>query len=637
MTRYWSALALAIATLAGAQVDPPSPATLAKQKADAAALNWADRADIDRATRGFVGTRKDPLIKAADGRTVFDLDAFAFTRAKQTPGSVHPSLWRQAGLMARHGLFRVTDRIWQVRGFDLANITFVKGGTGWIVIDALTSTETAKAAYDLVTEKLGKRPIAAIVLTHSHADHYGGTGGLLPFAVKDVPVIAPRGFLESAISENVIAGPAMQRRATYHLGMALPRSATGLVNSGIGPAVAQGTPSLVPPTREIARTGEEVTIDGVRMLFQFTPGTEAPAEMNVGFPDWRVVDMAENANATQHNILTPRGAQIRDARRWARGLSEAIDLYAGSNVLIASHGWPRFGQAEVADYLGKHRDAYAYLHDQTVRMMNKGMTGDEIAATLKLPPVLARQWYNRPYYGSTSFNARAVYQYYLGFFDGNPAHLAPLPAEEGGRKYVAAMGGAAKVLALAQAAYDAGDYAWAAELLNRGVFADAGDAAAKTLLARCYEQLAWQSETSLWRNFYLSGAAELRRGVTPSPRAPARLGALPTAAVFDVLATRLDPAKAGTARIAFVFPERNERVLVSVANGVLTHRIGATGTADATLTVPRAAFLDSLGGGAPLADQVASGAARIEGDGALLARFAGWFDAPDPNFAIVTP
>ena len=425
-----SLAAILLATAAAAQIDPPSAATIARQRAVQASLPFADRRDFALADRGFVATRRDPLIKTPDGRVAWDLNAYAFAKGT-APDSVNPSLWRQSTLLAKHGLFKVTDRVWQVRGFDLANITFVKGDTGWIVIDTLTCEETARAAYDLVTEQLGKRPIAAIVLTHSHGDHFGGTSALLRDAVPGVPILAPRGFLEAAISENVIAGPAMIRRASYHLGGPLPRGATGSVSSGIGPGIAVGTQTLVPPTREIDRTGEELTIDGVRMIFQLTPGTEAPAEMNVGLPDLKVIDLAENANATQHNILTTRGAQIRNAKRWAEGLTEAIDLFPDAEVVIASHAWPRWGRAEVGEYLAKHRDLYAYLHDQTVRLMNKGMTGDEIAATLALPPGLAKEWYDRPYYGSLSFNTRAVYQYYMGFFDGNPA---PRPAAARGRR-----------------------------------------------------------------------------------------------------------------------------------------------------------------------------------------------------------
>jgi len=626
---------------ARAQVDPPSAATLEKNKALAAALPFADRRDFDFAERGFLGTRADPLIKAADGRVVWNLDAFAFTQA-DAPATVNPSLWRQAQLHARHGLFKVTDKVYQVRGFDLANITFVEGDTGWIVVDALTSEETARAAYELVTEKLGKRPITGLVITHSHGDHFGGARGLMPFAAPNMPVLAPKGFLEAAISENVIAGPAMGRRARYQLGMDLAPGPEGIVNSGIGMALSSGTQGLVRPTQELAKTGTEMTVDGVRMIFQITPGTEAPAEMNLAFPDLKVVDMAENANATQHNILTPRGAQIRNAKVWAEGLTEAAEMFKGYDIMIASHAWPRFGADEVADFLAKHRDAYAFLHDQTVRLMNKGFTGDEIAARLELPKALQQAWYDRPYYGALPFNARAVYQYYLGWYDANPVHLAPLPPEDGGKRYVEALGGAAKVRALAQAAYDKGDYAWAAELLNKAVFADAGDKAARDLLARCYDQLAWQAESSLWRNMYRTAATELRDGVrkTAAATGGSMIAALPTRDLFDLMATRLDPAKAGDRKLslAFVFKDRGDQVTVTIENGVLVHRQHAPdGPVDATLEVNFLDFAASLNGGPSLAPKILKGEAKVTGDMGALGRFASWFDGPDPNFAIVTP
>ena len=621
-------------------VDPPSATTKAVNEATRASAPFQDRRDYDFAARGFVAARKDPLIRAADGHVMWDINTYSFVDGP-APDTVNPSLWRHAQVLSRAGLFRVSDRIWQVRGFDLANVTFVKGDKGWIVIDPLTTDETARAAYDLVTEHLGKRPVSAIIYTHSHIDHFGGAGGILPLAVPDVPILAPEGFTEAAVGENVIAGPAMARRAIYQFGLTQPKGPTGSMGSGIGMAVAAGTQGLVPPNREIAKTGTEIVLDGVKLRFQVTPGTEAPAEMNIGFPDWKVADLAENANVTQHNILTPRGAVVRNAKAWAQGLTEAIDFFAGAEVMITSHGWPRFGAAEITDFLGKHRDAYAFLHDQTVRLMNQGLTGDEIAAKLTLPKALRQEWYDRPYYGSFSFNSRAVYQFYMGWYDGNPVHLAPLPPEEGGRRYVEALGGAARVRQLAQAAYDKGDYAWAAELLNRAVFADAGDTAARDLLARCYQQLAWQSENSLWRNMYLTGASELRGAQPPiaSAISPGIAASLTPDQLFDVLSVRFAAEKAGDAklRLAFVFPDRNAQVTVTVANGVLVHRPGVAGTPDATLTIKYADLVAALLRGQPLAPKIASGEAKIEGQPAAFAQLVSWIDKPAPPFAIVTP
>ncbi len=636
------ALVVGLSAPAYAQVDPPSASTQANQQAAAAHAPFADQRDFDFASRGYLGTRHDPLIRAADGHVVWDLKAFDFATG-DAPATVNPSLWRQTQLLARAGLFKVTDRIYQVRGFDIANITFVRGTKGWIVIDTLTTVETAKAAYDLVSETLGKQPITAIIYTHSHADHFGGAAALTPFAVANAPILAPKGFLQAAVGENIIAGPAMTRRAVYQFGTPLEKGPTGTVGSGIGLGIPLGSSSLIPPTREIDTTGTEMVLDGVRLRFQLTPGTEAPAEMNIAFPDWKVIDMAENANVSQHNILTPRGAVIRNAKAWADGLTEATELFAGYQILITSHGWPRFGAGDIADYLAKHRDAYAFLHDQTVRLMNRGLTGDEIAARLRLPKALEQEWYDRPYYGSLSFNARAVYQYYMGWYDANPAHLAPLPPEEGGRRYVEALGGADRVRTLAQSAYDKGDYAWAAELLNRAVFADPNDKAARDLLARSYDQLAWQSENSVWRNIYRTGATELRQGVAPASSRSGGAGlaaALPPSDLFDVLAVRLDADKVGDAklRLAFDFPDRKTQMTVTIANGVLIHRAGPpTGPVDATLTVTYADLLAALLGGVPLAPKVASGQARITGDPGAFPRLVSWLDRPDPSFAIVTP
>jgi alkyl sulfatase BDS1-like metallo-beta-lactamase superfamily hydrolase len=644
--RATTLFACALCAAAGsASSEPPSAYTVAAQAKVLATSPFGDQRDFDFAARGFVATRADPIIRAADGRPVWDLSAFDFLKG-DAPATVNPSLWRQGRLLAMNGLFKVSDRIWQVRGFDLANITFVRGDTGWIVIDTLGSTETAKAALDLANAKLGARPVVAIIYTHPHVDHFGGAGGLVSLDdVKSgkVKVIAPKGFTASAVGENVIAGPAMQRRAVYQFGVFLPKSPLGQVNSGIGPGLATGTTSLIPPNVEIDHTGQTMTVDGVRMVFQFTPGTEAPVEMNIDFPDWRIVDMAENANATQHNILTPRGAVVRDAKVWADHLTEAIALFGDSDILITSHGWPRFGKAQIDDYLARHRDAYAFLHDQTVRMMNEGLNGDEIAARLKLPATLEQQWYDRPYYGSLSFNSRAVYQFYMGWYDANPVHLNPTPPVETGRRYVAAMGGPGHVVAMARASYDAGDYAWAAELLNREVMADSADAEAKTLLARCYDQLGWQSENSLWRNMYLTGAAELRDGVAPPARPSASQAAilanLPTPALFDLLSVRLNADKvgAGAVKLEFVFPDRHETTYVTVANGVLIHQpIAAPGPVDATFTVDRADFLAALFGGGSLAAEVAAGQATIAGNPGALLKLTSWMDKPAPNFPIVT-
>ena len=625
-------------------VDAPSAATIKAQADLKKTLPFEDHQDFDFASRGYLGTLADPVIRRADGAIAWDLTAYDFLKG-DAPDTVNPSLWRQAQLLSNTGLFQVSETIWQVRGFDVSNITFIKGQTGWIVIDPLTTAEVAKAAYALVTEKLGARPVVAVIYTHSHTDHFGGVKGIVSQADVDagkVQVIAPNGFLEEAVSENVIAGVAMSRRANYQFGTSLTPGVEGQMTSGIGKGISRGTITLIAPTVSVTHTGEVLTVDGVKMEFQVTPGTEAPAEMNIFFPDLRILCMAENANATMHNVLTPRGALVRDARAWAGYLSESLRLYGPrTDTMFTSHGWPRFGGQVVRDFLADHRDAYKYLHDQTVRLMNQGYVGDEIANRIALPPVLAREWFNRGYYGTMSFNSRAVYQRYMGWYDANPVHLAVLPPAEQARRYVEAMGGAGKVMALAQTAYDQGDYRWSATLLNNVVQAQPDDTAARAALARTYDQMGYQAESSLWRNIYLTGAAELRGGVTASPSAGSSdmIANLPTPMIFDLLAVRLDPAKAGDSelRILFVFPDRNERYLVQVRHAVLTAEPVAEGVkVDATLTLPRALLLQSLFTGAPLAPKIMSGEAKIDGNPLALQKLVGWFDKPAGAFPIVT-
>ena len=645
MRRLLTTLMVSLVLAAPAQAaEAPSAATIKAQAQLKKTLPFEDKQDFDFATRGYLGTLSDPVIRRADGAVAWDLTAYDFVQG-DAPDTVNPSLWRQAQLLSKSGLFQVSETIWQVRGFDVSNITFIKGQTGWIVIDPLTTAEVAKAAYALVTEKLGARPIVAVIYTHSHTDHFGGVKGVISQADVDagkVQVIAPHGFLEEAVSENVIAGVAMSRRANYQFGTGLVPGVDGQMTSGIGKGISRGSITLIAPTVSIHKTGETLVVDGVKIEFQVTPGTEAPAEMNIYFPDLKVLCMAENANPTMHNVLTPRGALVRDAKAWAGYLSEALGLYGDrTEVMFTSHGWPRFGGQVVRDFLADHRDAYKFLHDQTVRLMNQGYVGAEIANRIALPPVLAREWFNRGYYGTMSFNSRAVYQRYMGWYDANPVNLAVLPPADQAGRYVEAMGGAAKVIALAQAAYDKGDYRWAATLLNNVVLSQPGSADAKAALARTYDQMGYQAESSLWRNMYLTGAAELRGGVRPSLSAgsPDMIANLPSPMIFELLAVRLDPAKVGDAqlRILFVFPDRKERYLVQVRNQVLTAEPAAEGArADATLTLPRALLLQSLFTGASLAPKVMSGEAKIDGSPLALQKLVGWFDRPAGDFPIVT-
>jgi alkyl sulfatase BDS1-like metallo-beta-lactamase superfamily hydrolase len=632
-----------------ARADPPSASTVAAQAAALASLPFADQEDFDFASRGFVATRTDPKIKRADGGVAWDLQAYDFVRGAP-PATVNPGLWRQAQLLSKHGLFKVADRIWQVRGFDIANATFIQGDHGWIVIDTLTTAETGKAALDLVNQTLGARPVVAIIYTHSHSDHFGGARGMVGQAEVDagkVKVIAPQGFLEEAVSENVLAGTAMGRRATYQFGYLLAPGPEGQISSGIGQAIAKGSMTLLPPNLTIDHTGETLTVDGVKLEFQLTPGTEAPAEMNIYLPGFHALCMAENANVSLHNVLTPRGALVRDSKAWAEDLTQSIRLFgARTDVMFTSHGWPRFGRAAVNRFLEDHRDAYEYLHDQSVRMMNEGLTGAEIGDRIALPPTLARDWFNQGFYGSMSFNARAVYQRYMGWYDANPVHLAPLePADESAR-YVAAMGGAERVMELAKAAVDKGDLRWGATLLDRVVMADKADAKAREALAGVYTQLGYQSENALFRNMYLSGAEELREGVKTGGGPGVAIDLLrntPSKMMFDLVGVRLNPEKVKDARldVLLVFPERGERFHLRVRNDVLISEALTVGDPapsglDATFTLPRSALLPVLFAGAPLKPAIESGAVKVDGDATALDRLAGWLDTFRPNFPIVT-
>ncbi|MDZ4775677.1 MAG: alkyl sulfatase dimerization domain-containing protein [Alphaproteobacteria bacterium] len=619
-------------------------ATRDANRALAATLPFEDREDEAFATRGFIATWPDAQIKTADGRVAWDFNAYA-NIAGAAPDTVNPSLWRHAQLLTKHGLFKVSERIYQVRGFDVSNMTVIVGDTGLILIDPLTTAEPAKAALALVRRTLGDKPVRAVIYTHSHADHFGGVRGVVEQADVDagrVQIIAPDGFVEHAVGENIIAGNAMSRRATFQFGTGLGGGPTASMTSGIGPAVSQGTVTMIAPTRTIKTTGETMTIDGVVVEFQMTPNTEAPSEMNLYLPQWRALCLAENANVTMHNVLTPRGALVRDTKAWADYLTESLRRYgARSDVMFTSHGWPRWETARITDFIGAHRDAYKYLHDQSVRLMNQGLNGAEIAERLDLPPSLARRWFNRGYYGTMSHNSKAVYQRYMGWYDGNPAHLEPLPHEDASKRYVAAMGGARRVIADARKSMDKGEYRWAAELLDRVVFADPANTEAKNLLAEAHTQLGYQAESAIWRNMYLTAARELRNGVNSRPTNVGSIDFIrntPTSMVLDLLAVRLDPARAGEGKlsIALVFPDRSEHHLVTVANGVLVHEQGVSDAAQATVTMPRALFLQALLAPTP-GGLAGNPAVRLEGDVAAMQRFMGLFDAPDPNFAIVTP
>jgi linear primary-alkylsulfatase len=623
----------------------PEPNIASSNDAPRLHLRFDDTEDFDDARRGRIRGLSDGVIGRTDGRVVWDADAYEFLDG-DCPPSVNPSLWRQSQLNSIHGLFEVTERIYQVRGLDLSNMTIVEGDEGILVIDPLISCETAAAALTLYREHRGDRTVTGVLYTHSHVDHFGGARGVVSdedVRSGRVPVIAPEGFLEHAVSENVYAGTAMARRATYMYGALLPKGPAGQVGAGLGQTTSLGTVTLLAPTVDIVRTGQEEVVDGIRMSFQMTPGTEAPAEMNFLFPDHRALCMAENATHNLHNVLTLRGALVRDPHVWASYLDEAIELFADrADVLFAQHHWPRWGRDRMIDFLSKQRDLYGFIHDQTLRLLNKGYVAGEIAEMLELPPSLGNEWHCRGYYGSLNHNVKAVYQRYLGWFDGNPAHLWPHTPVAAGERYVELAGGPEILLEKARESFAAGDYRWVAEVVNHLIFADPENAEAKELQARALEQLGYGSENGTWRNFYLMGAQELRNGVsgTATSTPPDFIANTPTTQLLDAIAIQIDgPRAADTAlSMIWVLSDVEEAYRLTLTNGVLIYRSQRDGlTADATLTVERSALNELLLGMASLEELISTDRLKIDGDQSALGRLLGLLDPPDPNFAIITP
>lgn len=528
----------------------PKPATAHTQRANAARNLGMDDADFDRARRGRIAQHSTGVLEGPLG-VAWDTSRHDYVLDAEQPDTVNPSLWRQAQLNAEHGLFAVADKVWQVRGYDISNITFIEGATGWIIIDPLTVEPAARAALQLANEHLGERPVVAVIYTHSHTDHFGGILGVTSQQEVDegkCRIIAPEGFLHEAISENVIAGFAMGRRAAYQFGPLLPPGPTGHVDCGLGKGLAIAAPSLIAPTEDITFTGEELNIDGVRVVFQLTPEAEAPAEMNFFFPDFGWLCMAENCTHTMHNLVPIRGALVRDSLAWSKYIDEAISLFAAdTEVFFASHHWPRWGNTDITDYLRRQRDMYRWIHDQTMRLANHGYTALEIAEELELPAEFSSQGHTTGYYGHLIHNVKAVYQRYLSWYDGNPSNLWKLPPTEVGQRYVALAGGADAMVASAQASFDEGDYRWVVELLNHLVFAQPEHEAGRALQADALEQLGYQSESATFRNAFLTGAQELRNGAPPRREAMRRgfLDAMTVGQLLDTLAVRLPSDSVG--------------------------------------------------------------------------------------------
>ena len=621
---------------------PATPAIASANDAHRDSLPFDDDRDFTDADRGFLGALDPCVITAADGRVVWDNDAYNFLSGA-SPSSVHPSLWRQSQLCAKQGLYEVVEGIYQVRGLDLSNITFVEADTGIIVIDPLVCTETAAAALGLYRAHRGDRPVRAVIYTHSHVDHFGGVFGVTSQTDVDagrVAVIAPEGFISHAVQENVYAGTAMARRAAYMYGTTLDRGPQGQVGCGLGQYPSIGEVGVIVPTVDITTTGEVHTVDGVDIEFQMAPGTEAPAEMHFYFPKYRALCMAENATHNLHNLLTLRGALVRDPRAWAGYLTEAIDTFADrTDVVFASHHWPTWGRDRIVEYLSLQRDLYAYLHDQTLRQLNQGYTGIEIAETFAMPPALEKAWHTHGYYGSVSHNVKAVYQRYMGWFDGNPARLWQHPPEAAGLRYVAAMGGIDRVVEIARDAFDSGDYRWSATLLDHAIFTDEDHAGARTLYADTLEQLGYGAECATWRNFFLAGATELRTGNFGTPvggNSAKVLEQLTPEQMFDVLALSVNGPRAWDVDLALdiAFADTGAAYRLTLRNGVLVYRRRDPEPSTATATVTFATKLRLL---AVAAGDLASPGLTAEGDAGALQTLLGVLDRPDPAFDIVTP
>ncbi|HEU5126514.1 MAG TPA: alkyl sulfatase dimerization domain-containing protein [Glycomyces sp.] len=600
-------------------------------------LDFTDTQDFADADRGFQARLEPGVVTDARGQVVWDADAFAFLEG-EAPQTVNPSLWRQSQLCARQGLYEVCEGVYQVRGLDLSNMTLIEGERGVIAVDPLVSAETAAAALGLYRDARGDRPVTGLIYTHSHIDHFGGVLGVIDPERDRVPIIAPEGFLEHAVEENVYAGPAMLRRAMYYSGAALGVGPEGNVGMGLGPAASHGSSAVVPPTVDVTRTGQEATVDGVRLVFQLTPGTEAPSEMNFHLPQRRALCMAENASHNMHNLLTLRGAVVRDPRVWSRYLNESMLLFAAdSDVLFASHHWPTWGADRIRSYLTVQRDLYAYMHDQTLRLINQGLTGTELAERIELPPGLEAAWSARGYYGSLSHNTKAIYQRYMGWFDGHPSSLWEHPPEQSALRYAEAFGGADALVDKGRAFAEAGDDRFAAQLLKHAVFADPSNGEAKELLADAYRRLGLASENGTWRNYYLMGAQELRHGIAPTAVSSSGMAAaLTVPQVFDSIAIRVDGPKAAAASLTadWVLTDLDERYRTELSNGVLVHWPSAGGEhapAEVTFRLTKAELLGLVAGEAS-AEEI-----DHDGDPSALGRLLDVLDEPDLDFPIVTP
>ncbi|MBQ8104207.1 MAG: MBL fold metallo-hydrolase [Afipia sp.] len=630
-----------------AQSKDAEPASRAVNDTFHKTLPFNDRADFEDAKRGFIATLPDGIVPGLGDKPAFNTKQYDFLKSDEVPATVNPSLWRQAQLNAINGLFKVTERVYQVRGLDIANMTIIEGDSGLILIDPLLSNETAKAALDLYLKNRPAKPVAAVIYTHSHADHFGGAKGVITeddAKSGKVKVIAPDGFMEHAVAENVIAGNAMSRRAQYQFGSALPVGDRAQIDTGLGKALARGSISLIPPNDVIKQAYETRQVDGVEIEFHLVPGSEAPSEMIMYFPQFKLLNMAEDATHNMHNLYTIRGAEIRDGRLWSRYINDAIDRYGDkTDAVIAQHHWPMWGNERIVAFLKKQRDLYKFIHDQTVRLLNHGLTPTEIAEQLKLPPSLANDWAARGYYGTLSHNAKAVYQFYLGWYDANPADLNPLPRAEEARKQVEYMGGAEATIKRAREDYKAGQYRWVASVMSKVVFADPANRDARELGADALEQLGYQSEAATWRNAYLLGALELRGGVGPQPPALVNAELLKGISIdlaFDFLGVRLNAAKAEgkTIVINWTFTDLDQTYVMNLENSALTHTAGKlSDKADASVTLTRAALDAITLKQRTFLGSILTGDVSVGGNPLKLRELFGLLDEFSTGFEVVEP
>ncbi|HBW3345924.1 alkyl/aryl-sulfatase [Klebsiella pneumoniae] len=640
---------LSITAFAAALQQDATPATREANQALYRKLPFADKTDFNNAHQGFIAPLPPAMLKGAQGNIIWDPAKYDFVKeGEKAPDTVNPSLWRQSQLLNIGGLFKVTDGVYQIRNLDLSNMTIIEGKTGITVIDPLLSAEPAKEALALYFAHRPKKPVVAVLFTHSHVDHYGGIRGVVDEAdVKagKVKIYAPAGFMEEAVSENIMAGTAMSRRASYMYGNLLKPDAKGQVGAGLGTTTSAGTVTLIPPTHYITHTGQQEVIDGLTYDFMMAPGSEAPSEMLWYVKEKKMIEAAEDVTHTLHNTYSLRGAKIRDPLAWSKYINAAIDRWGNeAEVIIAQHHWPTWGNDNIVKLMKGQRDMYRYINDQTLRMANLGMTRDEIAANFKLPDSLEKQWSSRGYYGSVSHDVKATYVFYLGWFDGNPATLDELPPEQAAKKFVEYMGGADAIMQKAKADYQQGNYRWVAQVTSKIVFADPDNQQARHLEADALEQLGYQAEAGTWRNFYLTGAQELRNGVqklpTPNTASPDTVRAMTPEMFFDYLGVHINGEKAGAAKAVFNIDLGKDggKYKLELENGVLNHTANAVAdNADASISLSRDTLNKIILKQETLKQAEAQGKVKISGNGAKLDEMLSYMDTFAFWFNIVTP